>query len=89
MAVLDEYANVLHEYLTLFKPALDINDVHIVFELKPREEDVGNSQLECRYYLVQHKTRTVFWLDNFDASCLPMWSEVSGVKSPTHVRKFE
>ena len=64
---------------------LDIHDVHIVFELKPSES--GQEEFDCNYYLIKHETRTVFWLDKFDASGLSIWSEVSGVKSATHVRK--
>jgi len=89
---LEDYASILYGYLDAVKKTLD-DDVHIVFELVPWPEDEVKeneplSHYICNYYLVKHGTRTVFWLDDFDASELPIWSEVSGVKSPAQVRKF-
>ena len=88
---MEDYATVLYDHLDAVNKTLD-DDVHIVFELMPWPEDEVkeerlSSKYICNYYLVKHGTRTVFWLDDFDASELPIWCEVSGVKSPALVRK--
>jgi len=60
-------------------------DVHIVFNLTaPRDEDDSSGGI-CRYYLVKHDNRKVFWLDEYDASNYPIWTEVLGAFSEEHV----
>ncbi|KAJ3788474.1 hypothetical protein GGU10DRAFT_306920 [Lentinula aff. detonsa] len=39
----------------------------------------------CQYYIADHATRSVFWLDAVDAESFPVWGEVKGVTSPTHI----
>ncbi|KAE9407933.1 hypothetical protein BT96DRAFT_55301 [Gymnopus androsaceus JB14] len=39
----------------------------------------------CDYYVADHTTRSVFWLDTFNASWLPYWSETKGVSSLAHI----
>lgn len=89
---LETYATALYDYLRAVNRTLD-EDVHIVFELMPWPEDElaedgSLSHYICNYYLVKHDTRTVFWLDDFDASEIPVWNEVMGVEEPAHVRKW-
>ncbi|KAJ3792435.1 hypothetical protein GGU11DRAFT_802949 [Lentinula aff. detonsa] len=39
----------------------------------------------CGYYIADHATRSIFWLDDVDAESFPVWGEVKGVTSPTHI----
>ncbi|KAK1231015.1 hypothetical protein PQX77_005876 [Marasmius sp. AFHP31] len=48
-------------------------------------EEVDDS-CPCRYYIADHSTKTVFWLDKFDADQMEVWSEVKGVTEVTHIR---
>lgn len=84
------YADAFHKRLERMEKTLD-DDVDIVFELIPRGNNKSRNSLSkytCNYYLVKHSTRTVFWLDRFDASKFAIWHEVPDVTSPSHVRKY-
>lgn len=85
------YATALHDHLAIIKKNLD-PDVHIVFEVMPRLKEgaeQGKSKYICNYYLVKHSTMTVFWLDDVDAGDkFPIYFEVMGVESRTHIRKW-
>jgi hypothetical protein len=49
-------------------------------------EDAG-SPIACRYYLVNHKDRTILWLDDFHHEWLPVWGQVMGVSEMAHLRQ--
>jgi len=57
------------------------SDVNIVFDIQRNDED-----LYCGYYIVDHCTRSVFWLDTFEAQWFPVWFEVEGVTSLAHIQ---
>ncbi|KIK68525.1 hypothetical protein GYMLUDRAFT_35963 [Collybiopsis luxurians FD-317 M1] len=54
-----------------------------VFHLRQSDEDPA--AYICDYYIANHETRSIFWLDTFESSWLPYWSMVKGVTSLTHV----
>ncbi|KAK7026858.1 hypothetical protein VNI00_015400 [Paramarasmius palmivorus] len=57
--------------------------VNIVFDICGELDEMW-----CQYYLADHATRTVFWLDKFELSeeNFHLWSEVKGVTEMSHVR---
>ncbi|KAK7026847.1 hypothetical protein VNI00_015389 [Paramarasmius palmivorus] len=59
--------------------------VNVVFEISGDSDEMW-----CQYYLADHATRSVFWLDKFVLSKVSsyLWSEVPGVTKPSHVREF-
>jgi hypothetical protein len=59
---------------------MDFASNELVLDLQ-RSQD-GN--ICCGYYLVDDDTRTLFWLDEFDASSL--LTEVRGITSPSHMK---
>ncbi|KAG7091400.1 hypothetical protein E1B28_010437 [Marasmius oreades] len=58
-------------------------NMNVVFDMFYDSED---GTCPCRYYIVDHTTRSVFWLDKFDADQLQVWEEVKGVTELTHIR---
>lgn len=88
---LEAYSEHLNDFLRTVDRKLD-DDVHIVFDLQAQEDPQvedgkARQRYDCNYYLVKHTTRTVFWLDDYDAREFPMWDEVLGVESASQVRK--
>lgn len=55
------------------------NDADLVLELLPGQD----GQMACGYYFAEHQTRCLFWLEQFDISCLI--AEVKGATSPAHI----
>jgi hypothetical protein len=51
----------------------------LVLDIMPTE----NEKMLWSYYYACHKTRCLFWLDEYDASY--MISEIRGVESPAHI----
>ncbi|KAF9262575.1 hypothetical protein L218DRAFT_903499 [Marasmius fiardii PR-910] len=70
----DDYTRERHITLTM--------NMNIVFDMfyDPAEETCP-----CRYYIADHATRSVFWLDRFDADQLEVWGEVKGVTELAHI----
>jgi AAA+ superfamily predicted ATPase len=56
----------------------------MVLELVPQEGGV----IDTYYYLVDHTKRCIFFLDEFDASNLPVWQEVKGVTCLSHIGTY-
>lgn len=56
-----------------------------VFDIRIDQDDP--ERYTCGYYIADHTTRTVFWLDTVEADSFPVWWEVKGVTSPTHIGK--
>ncbi|KAJ4488647.1 hypothetical protein C8R41DRAFT_836431 [Lentinula lateritia] len=54
-----------------------------VFDIRIDQDDP--ERYTCGYYIADHTTRTVFWLDTVEADSFPVWWEVKGVTSPTHI----
>lgn len=48
-----------------------------------------NGTWETFYYFADHATRTVFYIDIFPANFLPIWSQVRGATSPSHIRRHK
>ncbi|KAL0061145.1 hypothetical protein AAF712_012065 [Marasmius tenuissimus] len=56
-------------------------DIDIAFDLQRKGDTC-----RCQYYIADHSTRTVFWLDEYRADKMQVWSEVTGVTKLTHIR---
>lgn len=61
--------------------------VNVVFSIRQNVDDPA--KYACDYYMVDHSTHLVFWLDRFDAAWLPGWPEVRGVNSLMHIGRIE
>lgn len=61
-------------------------DVDPSTELVLDLEETGEYKGRCGYYLVDHRNRSVFWLDEFEKAELPDWNEVPGVTANAHIR---
>ncbi|KAJ8095928.1 hypothetical protein PM082_015149 [Marasmius tenuissimus] len=59
------------------------NTMNLTLDMFYEEED---DSCPCRYYIADHASRAVFWLDKFDAEQMDVWSEVTGVTEMTHIR---
>jgi len=57
--------------------------MNVVLDLFYEEED---DSCPCRYYIADHSTRTIFWLDKFELKEMQVWAEVKGVTELTHIR---
>ncbi|KAL0061131.1 hypothetical protein AAF712_012051 [Marasmius tenuissimus] len=72
---LEEYTRKRHITLS--------NNMNVTLDMFYEEEE---DSCPCRYYIADHSTRTVFWLDKFNADEMEVWSEVKGVTEMTHIR---
>ncbi|KAL0573615.1 hypothetical protein V5O48_008345 [Marasmius crinis-equi] len=59
------------------------NNVDIVLDLFYEAED---DSCCCQYYIADHTTRSVFWLDSYDADNMRVWLGVKGVTELSHIR---
>jgi hypothetical protein len=58
-------------------------NVDLVLDLTFEE----NGSYSTGYYYADHQTRSIFFLDEWTAaSMLPVWGEVKGITSRTHLR---
>ncbi|PBK80241.1 hypothetical protein ARMGADRAFT_1021025 [Armillaria gallica] len=65
--------------------AMGINiypNVDLVFDLRRNPED-GN--ICCAYYFASHDDRSIFWLDDFNATYFDRWDQIKGVTSAFQV----
>ncbi|GAV99516.1 hypothetical protein LENED_000976 [Lentinula edodes] len=53
--------------------------------LNLRIDEGKTDKYTCEYYIANHATRSVFWLDTVDADSFSVWWEVKGVTSSTHI----
>jgi len=58
---------------------IDLSQNELVLDL----QQTDGGQFQCGYYLMEDATRSVFWLEKFDAS--PLLAEVSGAEMPSHI----
>lgn len=56
--------------------------------LNLRIDEGKTDKYTCEYYIANHATRSVFWLDTVDADSFSVWWEVKGVTSSTHIGKI-
>ncbi|KAK0237921.1 hypothetical protein EDD85DRAFT_1004952 [Armillaria nabsnona] len=57
-------------------------NVDLVFDLRQNPLD-GN--ICCAYYFASHDDRSIFWLDDFNASYFDRWDQIKGVTSASQV----
>jgi hypothetical protein len=48
--------------------------------------EAAKPSIACYYYLVNHKDRTIFWLDEFHYKSLHVWG-IMGVTEMAHLRQ--
>ncbi|KAI0044956.1 hypothetical protein FA95DRAFT_186460 [Auriscalpium vulgare] len=70
-------------HICLKEQPLQPEDYDLVVDLEP---DGGPEDFAWRYYYVDHKSRTPFWLHHVDMS--QHISEMRGVTSPAHVKHY-
>ncbi|SJK98588.1 uncharacterized protein ARMOST_01856 [Armillaria ostoyae] len=58
------------------------SNVDLVFDLRRNPED-GN--ICCAYYFASHDDRSIFWLDDFNATYFDRWDEIKGVTAASQV----
>ncbi|KAF8915846.1 hypothetical protein CPB85DRAFT_1432556 [Mucidula mucida] len=75
------YISLEKRHSDLASIAFDPQNVDLVLDVTSN----GEGENVCGYYLVYHKTRAVFWLDDFDASGT-LWSQENGVESMDHIQ---
>ncbi|KAF9064960.1 hypothetical protein BDP27DRAFT_1269800 [Rhodocollybia butyracea] len=64
------------------------SDTNIVFNLDSNDKikNGDENKYTCGYYIVEHSTRSVFWLDTFKPDWFPAWFRIPGVKSLGHIQ---
>ncbi|TFK67230.1 hypothetical protein BDN72DRAFT_822647 [Pluteus cervinus] len=58
-------------------------EVDLVLDMIP---STGSDQVDCFYYLADHRTRSIFFLDDFYAKGIQAWGAVVGVATLSHLR---
>ncbi|KAK0459284.1 uncharacterized protein EV420DRAFT_313641 [Desarmillaria tabescens] len=76
-----KYMDNIYEFIHAYNITMPAN-ADLVFELV-RDPDTGEQC--CAYYFASHDTRSVFWLDDFNAAYFNIWDGVKGVTEPSHV----
>lgn len=57
-------------------------NVDLVFDLRRNPE---NDDIHCAYYFASHDDRSIFWLDDFNATYLDRWDAIKGVTAASQV----
>ncbi|KAK0480557.1 hypothetical protein IW261DRAFT_1335466, partial [Armillaria novae-zelandiae] len=57
-------------------------NVDLVLDLKRNTED---DQICCAYYFASHDDRSIFWLDDFNATYFDRWDDIKGVTAASQV----
>ncbi|THU94491.1 hypothetical protein K435DRAFT_966811 [Dendrothele bispora CBS 962.96] len=90
-------ANILDEaILDKILTSIDIFGycVHFGIQLPPSTdimldvESINDDSFICNYYLVEHDSRSILWLDSlgFDKENFDICFEINGVSNPSHIR---
>ncbi|KAJ7619660.1 hypothetical protein FB45DRAFT_931357 [Roridomyces roridus] len=77
----------VHARLSTKDSELDADEVDIVL-LEPDEDHDSEKPLTCGYYLVDHLSRTIFWMDEFELSKISTCQRVGGVLSESHIESI-
>ncbi|KAH9168453.1 hypothetical protein EDB89DRAFT_2231812 [Lactarius sanguifluus] len=81
-AKIHEFAAILDsERIRLYPDGLPINHCDLVLDILKMEND----ETIWAYYYVDHNTRTLFWLHNYECGD-DLLREVHGVREPSHVK---
>ena len=76
---MEDFYNWLQLFIQNNQLSIPSNDYDLVLDIMP----TADNRISWSYYYACHEARCLFWLEEYDASY--MISELSGVKSPTHV----
>ncbi|KAG2078581.1 hypothetical protein BDR04DRAFT_322279 [Suillus decipiens] len=77
---MDRCADELCDLARKKSPNFDADDIELVVQVVPDRTD------SCRYYFVDHATRTLFWLDDYDQATETIFDDLRGVCDPSHIR---
>ncbi|KAF8155641.1 hypothetical protein B0H34DRAFT_808691 [Crassisporium funariophilum] len=74
--------------LTVIEDFIFSNDVKmpLEYDLVLDLNTLDDGKIVTDYYYVDHLSRVIFFLDNFETKHLPIWCEVKGVNSVGHLR---
>jgi hypothetical protein len=78
---MDRCADALYDLARTKKLNLDTDNIELV--VQPVS---GNQPGSCQYYLVDHVTRTLFWLHAYDQATNSVFDDIEGVCDPSHIR---
>ncbi|KAF9055038.1 hypothetical protein BDZ89DRAFT_3654 [Hymenopellis radicata] len=78
---MESYILLQKQHSDLASIQFDPQNVDLVLDITRNDE----GENVCGYYLVYHKTRAVFWLDDFDVSG-SLWPRENGVESMDHIK---
>jgi hypothetical protein len=62
-SMLEVYIQRIQSYIMAQDIQLPAGGIDLVLDLRPK----GDDEYDCGYYLANHETRCLFWLDNHDA----------------------
>lgn len=84
----EEVLDATEEFYGYIKAALDAHHEAIPEDsecMMHVDFDDEGEQRECYYYMVNHQTRVLFWLNPFEAAA--MLDDVDNVTDPSHISK--
>ncbi|KAJ6595706.1 hypothetical protein DFH09DRAFT_145401 [Mycena vulgaris] len=73
--------STIHDFLRVHNVQL-APDVDLVLD----EYTYDDQTKGCQYYFVNHKDRSVFWMDKAESDMFSISQEVKGIKSKSHIR---
>lgn len=78
--LMDRCADVLYDLARRNLPNIDADDIELVVQVVLNQAD------SCQYYFVDHATRTLFWLHDYDRATENIFDGLQGVSDPSHIR---
>ncbi|KAF5371591.1 hypothetical protein D9758_003516 [Tetrapyrgos nigripes] len=84
MTLIQQFTDYCNEYQVQLSSSTNI--VFDLFDQYIKGKTPENDYFKCRYYLVDHENRSVFWLDEFEATEFETWQSVKGVTELSHLR---
>lgn len=74
-------AQLLDEKLAALERPFPTDDYDLVLDIVETKDKRTTRQ----YYFVDHNTRTLFWLEDYDMSKSRLLEEIPGVEEPGHI----
>ncbi|KAG1857680.1 hypothetical protein DFJ58DRAFT_324618 [Suillus subalutaceus] len=78
--LMDRCADELYDLARTNLPSIDADDIELVVQVVLNQAD------SCQYYFVDHATRTLFWLHDYDRATENIFDGFQGVCDPSHIR---
>jgi hypothetical protein len=83
---LDGCVDALYELL-YSDPGRLVSDIELVVQLTVEQNEVGQTEVNCQYYFVDHAFRVLFWLHDPKKVAESLFSALRGVYDPSHMRE--